>query len=57
MPKVCATVKLAQAFVLIGLILPFIVAVLLLIFVSDPIRNRVIFFFGMSLIRYAQPFF
>ena len=49
MPKVYATVKLAQAFVLIGLILSFIVAVILLIFVFDPIRNKVIFSFGMSL--------
>jgi hypothetical protein len=51
MPKVYATVKLAQAFVLIGLILSFIVAVILLIFVFDPIRNKVIFSFGMSLTR------
>ena len=52
MPKVCAAVKLAQAFVLIGLILSFIVAVLSLIFISDPIRNRVFFSFGMSLARF-----
>ena len=52
MPKVYATVKLAQAFVLIGLILSFIVAVILLIFVFDPIRNKVIFSFGMSLTRF-----
>ena len=52
MPKVFATVKLAQAFVLIGLILTFFVAVILLIFVFDPIRNKVIFSFGMSLTRF-----
>jgi hypothetical protein len=52
MPKVFATVKLAQAFVLIGLILSFIVATLLLVFVFDPIRNKVIFSFGMTLTRF-----
>jgi len=50
-PKIYATVKLAQSFVLIALILSFIVAVVLSVFLFDPIRNKVIFTFGMSLTR------
>jgi ABC-type sugar transport system permease subunit len=50
-PSIFSTFKLSQAFVLIALILSFIVAVILAVFLLDPIRNKAIFALGMTLTR------
>ena len=43
--------KLAQAFDLIALVLSFITAVVLVLFMFDAIRNKIIFAFGMTVTR------
>ena len=50
-PSIFSTFKLSQAFVLIALILSFSLAVILAVFLLDPIRNKAIFALGMTLTR------
>ena len=50
-PSIFSTFKLSQAFVLIALILSFALAVILAVFLLDPIRNKAIFALGMTLTR------
>jgi hypothetical protein len=50
-PSIFSTFKLSQAFVLIALILSFALAVVLAVFLLDPIRNKAIFALGMTLTR------
>jgi len=50
-PNIFSTFKLAQAFVLIALIFSFFLAVVLAVFLLDPIRNKAIFALGMTLTR------
>jgi len=50
-PNIFSTFKLSQAFVLIALILSFFLAVVLAVFLLDPIRNKAIFALGMTLTR------
>jgi len=50
-PSIFSTFKLSQAFVLIALILSFSLAVVLAVFLLDPIRNKAIFALGMTLTR------
>ena len=49
--NIFSTFKLSQAFVLIALILSFSLAVILAVFLLDPIRNKAIFALGMTLTR------
>jgi len=51
-PNSFSIFKLSQAFVLIALILSFNIAALLVVFLMDPIRNKVIFALGMSVTRF-----
>ena len=50
-PSIFSIFKLSQAFVLIALILSFALAVVLAVFLLDPIRNKAIFTLGMTLTR------
>jgi hypothetical protein len=50
-PTIFSFFKLSQAFVLIALVLSFFLAVVLAMFLLDPIRNKAIFALGMTLTR------